>query len=65
MVKDYKIIIGSQKKGILNDAFRQGKIFKSSKDSERFAEMVKELGVSKSTIYFKLILLKILEKIQS
>ena len=39
----------SQKKGILNVAFRRGKIFKRFKESERFVG----LGVSQSTVYFK------------
>ena len=42
--------------------FRQDKILKRFGESEKFAEMVKELGVSKKTIYFKIKLTKILEK---
>lgn len=41
VVKEYESIIRSQKRGIPNVAFSQGKIFKPFKDSERFEEMVK------------------------
>ena len=50
MVKEYDTIIRSQKKDILNVAYRQGIIFKKIKVSEKILEMVKKIGVSKSTI---------------
>ena len=35
---------------------------KGSKDSDKFMEVVKDLAVSKSTIYFKINFIKILDK---
>ena len=59
VVKDFKKIIRSKKKNILNVLFRQGILFIKFKQSEKFVEMVKELGVvSKSIIYFKINLIK-------
>ena len=62
MVKEYDTIIRSQKKDILNVAYRQGIIFKKIKVSEKILEMVKKIGVSKSTIYLKTKLSKTLDK---
>ena len=62
-VKEYgNIIRSSQKKWILSVLICHGKIFKSFIDSERFKERVTELVVSKYTVYFKIKILKILEK---
>lgn len=52
----------SNKKGIINITFRQGRIFKRCKDSERFEDMLQELVVSPAMVYFKLNLLKLLKK---
>ena len=62
-VKEYgNIIKWSQKKGILSVLICHGKIFKCFIDSERFKKRVKELAVSKYTVYFKIKILNILEK---
>lgn len=53
IVKEHETVIRLKKKSILNVASRQDIIFERFKESEKFVEMVKELGVSKSTIYFK------------
>ena len=60
MVKEYDTIIRSQKKDILNVAYRQGKIFKKIKVYGKILEMIKEIG--KSTMYLKTKLLKTLDK---
>lgn len=52
MLKEQKNIISSQKKGILLVALLQVKIFKLFKESEAFMEMIKELSISQSTVYF-------------
>ena len=62
MVKEYHTIISSQKKDILNVAYRQGIIFKKIKVYGKLLEMIKEIGVSKSTIYLKTKFLKTLDK---
>ena len=58
MVKEQKAIIRSQKKGIINAAYRQGCAFKKFKGSGKFVEKVKKIGVSKSTVYFGIKLVK-------
>ena len=55
---EYENIIRSKTKGILNVLFRQGKILKYFKEPERFLEP----GVSQSTVYFKINLLKPFDK---
>lgn len=62
MVKEYEVVIRSRKKGTLKVAFRKGRILKHFKESEGFVEIIKKLCVSRSTVYFKINLLKILEK---
>lgn len=52
MLKEQKNIISSQKKGILLVALLQVKIFKLFKESEAFMEMIKELSISQSPVYF-------------
>ena len=49
-------------KGFWTSHSRKGKFLKRIKDSERFPDMLKELGVSRSTVSFKSNLLKLLEK---
>lgn len=62
MVKEYEVVIRSRKKGTLKIAFRKGRILKHFKESKGFVEIIKKLRVSRSTVYFKINLLKILEK---
>lgn len=52
----------SKKKSTLNVVLREGKIFKILKESKKIVEMIKELSFSRSTIYFKINFVKILEK---
>ena len=61
VIEDYEKIIRFKKKGIINIAFRQERIFKWFKDSERFEGTV-ELNVSCWTVYFKLNPLELFEK---
>ena len=49
-----KKIIKSEKRGFFNVAFRQGRILKRFKEKKRFEEIIKELGGSRSTVYFKI-----------
>ena len=61
VAQDYEKIIRSKNEGILNVAFRQERTLKRFKDSEIFGEMIKELPVSRSTVYFKVNPLKLPE----
>ena len=40
VVQDYETIVRSKKEGVLNVAFRQGKIINKFKDSGRFGKMI-------------------------
>ena len=62
VVKEFDNIINCKKKGILNLPYEQGLLFKKFKESDRFKEMLKDIRISKSTIYFKGKLVKVLEK---
>ena len=54
VVKEHDKIIKCKKKRILNLSYKQGFLFKKFKESDRFLEMLKDIGISKSIIYFKL-----------
>ena len=58
----YEDIIRTKKKGIICIAYQQGKIFKKFKDREKFIQLVKHFQVNKSTIIFKINILKQIEK---
>ena len=62
IIKDYEHIIRSKKKRILNAAYRKGLLLKNFKNSNKLEQMLQKIEVSKSTVYFKLKLLKLLEK---
>ena len=62
MVKGFEKITKHKKKGILNLAYKQGLLFKKLKELDEFTEMLRDTGISKSTIYFKGKLIKVLEK---
>ena len=55
-------IIKSNKCSILWLAYQQGQIFEKLKVNENFINMVKELGTSKSTILFKILIIKFVNK---
>ena len=53
IIKRYEDIIKTKKKGIINVAYHQGQVFKRFKEKEKFAKLVRELGIHKTTIIFK------------
>ena len=61
IIKRYEDIIKTRKKGI-NVAFHQGQIFKRFKEKEKFAKLVSELGIHKTTIIFKINVFKLCKK---
>ena len=63
IIKQYEDIIKTKKKGTINVAFRQGQIFKRFKEKEKFAKLVNELGIHKTTIILKLIFLNYVKNI--
>ena len=62
IIRQYEDIINTKKKGIINVAFYQGQIFKRFKEKEKFAKLVNELGIHKTTIIFKINVFKLCKK---
>ena len=62
IIKRYEDIIKTKKKGIINVAYHQGKVFKRFKEKEKFATLVSELGIHRTTIIFKINVFKLREE---
>ena len=62
IIKWYEDITWYEKKGIINVAFHQGRIFKRFNEKEKFAKVVSELEIQKTTIIFKVNVFKLCEK---
>ena len=62
IVKWYEDIIKTKNKGIINVAYHQGQIFKRFKEKEKFAKLVSELGIHKTTIIFRINVFKLCKK---
>ena len=59
IIKRYEDIIKTKNKGIINVAYHQGQVFKRFKEKEKFAKLVSELGIHKTTIIFKINVFKL------
>ena len=62
IIKRYEDIIQTKNKGIINVAYHQGQVFKRFKEKEKFAKLVSELGIHKTTIMFKINMFKLCKK---
>ena len=62
IIERYENIIKTKRKGIINVAYHQGQVFKRFKEKEKFAKLVSELGIHKTTIIFKINIFKLCEK---
>ena len=62
IIKQYEDIICTKKKNIIPIVYRQGKVFKRFKDKEKFIKLVNEFKVHKSTIIFKMNIVKLIDK---
>ena len=62
MIKRYEDIIKTKNKGIINVAYHQGQVFKRFKEKEKFAKLVSELGIHKTTIICKINVFKLCKK---
>ena len=62
IIKWYEDIIKTKNKGIINVAYHQGQVFKRFKEKEKFAKLVSELGIHKTTIIFKINVFKLCKK---
>ena len=62
IIKRYENIIKTKRKGIINVAYHQGQVFKRFKEKEKFAKLVSELGIHKTTIIFRINIFKLCKK---
>ena len=62
IIKRYEDIIKIKSKGIINIAYHQGQVFKRFKEKEKFAKLVSELGIHKTTIIFRINIFKLCKK---
>ena len=62
IIKRYEDIIKTKRKGIINVAYHQGQVFKRFKEKEKFAKLVSELGIHKTTMIFKINVSKLCKK---
>ena len=62
IIKRYEDIIKTKRKGIINVAYHQGQVFKRFKEKEKFAKLVSELGIHKTTIICKINVFKFCKK---
>ena len=62
IIKRYEDIIKTKNKEIINVAYHQGQVFKRFKEKEKFAKLVSELGIHKTTIIFKINVFKLCKK---
>ena len=62
IIKQYKEILRTKRKGIVSVVYYQGKIFKRFKEKGKFTQMINKLKIHKSTIIFKINIFKLTEK---
>ena len=62
IIKRYEDIIKTKRKGIINVAYHQGQVFKRFKEKEKFAKLVSELGIHKTTIICRINAFKLCKK---
>ena len=62
IIKRYEDIIKAKNKGIINVVYHQGQVFKRFKGKEKFAKLVSELGIHKTTIIFRINIFKLCKK---
>ena len=62
IIEQYENIIKTKRKGIIDVAYHQGQVFKRFKEKEKFAKLVSELGIHKTTIICKINVFKLCKK---
>ena len=62
VIQECESIIQTKKKGIIGIAHHQGKVFKKFKDKEKFVTLVNKLSIHKTTIIFKINIIKLSER---
>ena len=59
VVKECESIIKTNKKKIIGFAYEQGKVFKKFKEDTKFKNLVEQFKINKSTIIFKINIVKL------
>ena len=62
IIERYENITKTNRKEIINVAYHQGQVFKRFKEKEKFAKLVSELGIHKTTIMCKINVFKLCKK---
>ena len=62
IIKCYEDITKTKNKGIINVSYHQGQVFKRFKEKVKFAKLVGELGIHKTTIIFRINVFKLCKK---
>ena len=62
IIEWYENIIKTNRKGIINVTYHLGQVFKRFKEKEKFAKLVSELGIHKTTIICKINVFKLCKK---
>ena len=62
IIKEYKDIIKTNKKNIIFFAYQQGKVFRKFKENGKFNSLIKQFKITKSTIIFKINIVKLVDK---
>ena len=62
IIKRVEDIIKTINKGIINVAYHQGQVLKRFKEKEKFAKLVGELGIHKTTITIRINVFKLCKK---
>ena len=65
IIKEYEDITKTKKDNVIHVTYNQDNVFKNFKDKEKFVKLIKEFGVSKSTMLFKINIVKLVSKYQN
>ena len=61
-IKEYKDIIKTNKKSIIFFAYQQDEVFRKFKENRKFKSLVEQFKITKSTIIFKMNIVKLVDK---
>ena len=62
VIREFEEIIKSKERNIVWLGYQQRKVFEKFKENAKFIEMVNQSGVSKSTIIFKIYIVRLIDK---
>ena len=62
IIKECENMIKANKKNIIRFAYEQGKIFRKFKEDTKFKNLVEQFGINRTTIIFKINVVKLVDK---